>query len=151
MKKILFFLFLMLRVSVEAQSPINQTLLIPQATNSVTTGVLNTGKGAIRSLPDGITGARIDAYAAGTAASTNGSIVFYLETAVSTTGPYTIYSDSNIKLSATGTGAATNSCSDYFNLTGVRYIRMGAISNSTAGTFTNPVLTITYPLPSLQH
>jgi hypothetical protein len=118
----------------------------PMATNSVTTGVLNVNKGSNYAMPfKGLKDVRFFASAPGNAAATNGNLVIYIEEGASRTGPWTLYSDSNIKITIPCTGVATNSASEKFDFTGIKWARIGAVSNSSAGTLTNFVLTVTSP------
>jgi hypothetical protein len=126
-----------------------ETITVPASTNSVATLTLDARKGTTVPLPQvGLSDVRITASAPSVAGNTNGNLVIYLERGQSKTGPWDDYSQSNIKVTVSGLGAATNSNSGRFNLTGIQWIRVGAYSNSTAGTYTNPVITITYPQPA---
>ena len=126
-----------------------ETITFPMGTNSIATLTLDTRKGTNTPLPIvGLNMVRMDLTAPGGVANTNGNFVVYFETARSRTGPYTLWSDSNIKLQSTLTGIATNAASDKFDLTGIQWMRVGAVSNSGAGTLTNFSVQITYPQPS---
>ncbi len=115
-----------------------EAITVPVATNQITTGVLDVTKGAAFPLPaSGIGNARINVIGWGASGTTGGALFVWLETAQSSSGPWDLYSDAAIKVSATGNGAAGVQGSDWFNLTGIKWMRWGAVSNAASGTFTN--------------
>lgn len=126
-----------------------ETLTVTASTNSIATLTLDTRKGTAVPLPTpGLAHAVIRASAPSSAGNTNGNLVLYIETAPARSGPWTDYTQSNIKVTVSGLGAATNSNADVYNLSGYAWVRMGAASNSTAATYTNFSLTIAYPQPT---
>jgi len=144
MKK-LFALLTLLTFSIPLLAEM-ESFNFPMSTNSITTGVLNVNKGSNYAMPFvGLKDVRFFAYAPGNAAATNGNLVIYIEEGATKNGPWTLYSDSNIKITIPCTGVATNSASDKFDFTGIQWARVGAVSNSSAGTLTNFVLKATYP------
>lgn len=81
--------------------------------------------------------------ATGTAASTNGTLVTKYE--VSYDGStWTQGRDSNLFLTMSTLGAATNHIDDWFVLAGARYLRVGRIENTFAGPCSNLLFNAAY-------
>jgi len=81
---------------------------------------------------------RIWISANGTAATTNGTCVFFFQTAPDT-NTWDTANLSAVKLTISSLGSSTNTISDWFELAGTRYIRASRIEN----TFNGPVSNIT--------
>jgi len=128
-----------------------ESITVTAPTNFVAaTTIITSQKGATVPLPQyGLSSARILVGAPCTVAGagTNGDFVVYLETAQSKTGPWSSWTNSNIKVTVPMIGQATNMHSERFDLSGIGWLRVGAVSNSSAGIVTNFYTLIVGPQP----
>jgi hypothetical protein len=154
MNKLLFVLFaFLLPISgfSQYQEPVYKTLATPVSTLAANS--TNTTAGTIVVLPTSPTPVRIWLTASGIAATTNGvtavsNLVVRLSTAsgsVIATNTFDTASLSNLRLTIPTLGASTNTVSDYFELRGARYVRVGQIENNFQGAVSNLALIIAYP------
>ncbi len=93
---------------------------------------------------------RVYLTASGIAASTNGSLIVKISTACGTdsqTNAFDTADASTIKLTMSSLGAVTNTVSDWFQLSGVRYLRIGQIENTFGGVVSNIAVNISYQKP----
>jgi hypothetical protein len=84
---------------------------------------------------------------AGGITTTNGLIVYFSTASgnLSTTNTFDTALLSNIKLQIKELQSTTNTVSDWFELRGARYIKVGAIRNEFIGSVTNVQVIIGYP------
>lgn len=158
MKKYLFSLFLGLTLSLNAYAdgaggydPVAQNM--GTAVTNVAASTTNSANGTIIALPTSPSAVRIWLTAGGNAGTTNGSssvsnLVVKISTASGTllsTNAFDTANNSNIKLTLPVNGAVTNTVSDWFLLTGARYIRVGQIENNTLGSVSNIQVIVGYP------
>jgi hypothetical protein len=156
MKKTIFlFSFLMASVLgvILAQSSALPLVITPAVT-SVTANNTNTTAGTVTSIPNTSLPVRIWVSANGVQATTNGTLIVKFSTAsgtYSSTNQFDTASESAVKVTLTTLGSATNSASsalytgsDWFQLAGVRYIRVGQIENNFAGVVSNVTIRLGY-------
>lgn len=151
MKKLIIALLALCSVVHGQQLVVFKNFQLPVTNIAATT--TNSSLGPIVVLDQSKAAARIYLTASGTAATTNGSLIVKFSTAGGTqniTNEFDTGSLSGVKLTMTGTtgiALTTNTVSDWFNLTGVRYIRVGQIENGFLGTISNMQMRICYPDP----
>lgn len=126
-----------------------QSLNLPATTVAAST--TNTTAGTAFQLPTGKSPCRIYLTASGIGASTNGSLIVKLSTATGSgyggtgvTNAFDTAAQSNIKLTMSTLGNTTNTVSDWFQISGVKYIRVGSIENTFVGAVSNLDVTISY-------
>jgi hypothetical protein len=120
---------------------------------NIAASTTNTTAGNIIVLPPNLSAARVYVKAEGNAATTNAgastvsNLVVHLSTA-SGSGTTNVFDTgilSNAKITVPALGSSTNVMSDWFQLSGVRYIRVGAIENNNIGSVSNLQVIISYP------
>lgn len=155
MKKYLIpFLFqLLLALHVQAEGNPAESFTLTPSVTTVAASATNTTAGTIKILNGGETPVRIWVSASGIGASTNGvsavsNLVVKLSVASGSSGVTNAFDTaafSNVKVTLPVTGVTTNVQSDWFVLSGCRYIRIGQIENNTLGVVSNISVTIGYP------
>lgn len=122
------------------------TNMAASTTNSATTGTILT-------IPTSPVPVRIWAYAEGNAATTNGvsavsNLIVRVSTASGTltsTNRFDTGAYSPIKLTLTPLVTASNTFSDWFEVRGARYIRVGSIENNYLGSVSNLQIIVGFP------
>lgn len=125
------------------------TLFVPisPAVTSLAATSTNTTDGTALQVPSGGAPVRLYLTASGIAATTNGTFTVYFRTASGngyTTNSFDTSSSSYIRLQFTTLGGSTNTVSDWFQLTGVRYIKVGRMENTFQGAVSNISLNLSY-------
>lgn len=121
---------------------------ISTAVTNIVANSTNTGNGSTFLIYSPKVNVRLFLTANGVAATTNGSLVVKFSTGdgdEGTTNQFDTAQNSNIKLTMSSLGGSTNVVSDWFVLSGVRYIRVGQIENTFNGACSNIVVRISYP------
>lgn len=139
MKKLLLALILCLAGSLKAQETIVYNLT-PNATG-IATGITNTTDGAITIISNPKDTCRIYVTGTTTQSTTNGNFVVRFRTASgssSITNEFDTTVFTQIKLTFPTTLVnGTNTMSDWFQIRGVRYIKIGRMENTTEALITN--------------
>lgn len=154
MKKALLFLIPLVIVSVTlAQNPEPAFVYMQTAVSNIAASATSSNAGPIIVLQGSPAPIRVWLTASGVAATTNGltassNLVVRLSTASG--GPNTTNAFDNpflvnTKISLTAIGSLTNTQSDYFELRGARYLRVGAIENNYLGAVSNIQVIVGFP------
>jgi hypothetical protein len=148
MKRFLFcLLFFVCSLTLKGQVQPESFALTPAVT-TLAGASTNSAAGTAVMLYDGKANVRIYLTANGIASTTNGSLIVKFSTAsgtgYNTTNNYDTASLSNIKLTMSTLAGATNTISDQFDLSGVKYIRVGQIENTFTGPVSNIVIRVGY-------
>lgn len=141
MKKLLLALALCLVGSLQAQETIVYNL-DTSVTNNFVSATTNSTPATVEIINNPKDTIRIYVTASGLASTTNGSFIIKFSTSTGTssvTNEFDTASLSNIKITMSSLGLTTNTVSDWFQVRGVRYIRVGSMEN----TFLGPVSNIT--------
>jgi hypothetical protein len=137
----------LIAANVQAQVQPQSFTLTPAVTGLAANNT-NSSAGTAKMLYVGESPVRIYLTATGAAATTNGSLIVKFSTAsglnYSTTNSYDTASESNIKLTMSTLGNNTVTVSDWFVLSGAKYLRVGQIENNFAGAVTNLVINVGY-------
>lgn len=147
MKKNLIAFFILLTCMVVIADRINVIDVMTPAVTSLAATSTNSTAGTIYNMiqgpgapPDTI---RLYAQSSGTAATTNGNLI--VKFSLSTDGvTFDDAPTSLVKLTLPATGTSTNQISDWFQISGARYIRVGQIENTSAGTSTPIAIRISF-------
>ncbi len=152
MKKIYYLaaaLVLAVGIKLYAESVSSQA--ITPATTGVLTAATNTTAGTAYYIDPPQTAVRLYLTATGAAGTTNGSLIVKFSTATggpaeSVTNSFDQAEQSLVKLTITGSASTTNSItvSDWFVVSGVKYLRPGQIENTSNGTWTNIAIRVSY-------
>ncbi len=120
------------------------TIPLTPAATSFATATTNSNAGTTVELTDTPDAMRFYVQATGVAGTTGGTFKVFLETG-STTNTMDTGSLSPIYLSIGNIGNTTVYVSDWFNVTGVKYIRVGEVQNTHGDTVSGLACKITYP------
>lgn len=116
-------------------------MVLTNSSSTVLATSTNSTEGTGVEFYTGPSSATIYVSATGTAATTNGFLRIFFSTASGVSGITNAYDTpvySNIKLSFTNDiGASTVTLSDWFNVSGRRYIKIGRVENTFKGNFSN--------------
>lgn len=141
-----FLLALTFCVSANAQS--GESFALTPAVTLLTGAATNSTAGTVKQLSQGENKVTIYLTASGVGATTNGSLVVKFSTASGSgavTNNFTTASLSDVKLTMSSIGNTTNTISDWFELPGVKYIRVGQIENTFVGAVSNISIRVAYP------
>lgn len=148
-------LFVLFSLRAFAQNSDQETIYrnLGTGVTNLAASVTNTTAGEIFGMYTTPRPIRIWATASGYLATTNGvsatsNVVIRIVTAsgnLGTTNAFDTASLSNIKLTLPNLSSATNTVSDWFELRGARYWRIGAIENNTLGSVSNLQILVGYP------
>lgn len=106
------------------------------AVTNLTASVTNSTAGTAFTLDQAQRPARLYFTAYGTAATTNGSAIVKLSTSFDGT-TYDTAAASSVKVTMSTIGVSTNTVSDWFELSGVKSVRVGQIENTHLGPISN--------------
>lgn len=140
----MMFVALMSKLVAQDQAVAN---IINIGVTNMAANTTNSTVGLPYSLYRGQEPVRLWVTANGTAATTNGSLIVRFSTASgdsSTTNAFDTASYSLIYLTLPTLGTSTNTISDWFQLTGARYIRISSVENNFAGAVSNVTVRIGY-------
>ena len=120
---------------------------------NITASSTNSTGGTIIAIPTSPVPVRIWAYAEGNAGTTNGvsavsNLIIRISTAsgaLTSTNRFDTGKYSPIKLTLTPLATSSNTFSDWFEVRGARYIRVGSIENNYVGTVSNLQVIIGFP------
>lgn len=147
MKKFLY-LFFVLSVSCFAADQVWNAKMVPNAAVVAATAT-NSTPGTVLGLIMSQRPVRIWVSASGTPATTNGIFIVKFQTSTSTNSPavWDTAATSYIKLSMTNmlSSVATNVVSDWFEFSGVKYVRIGQMENTHKGPVSNITVWIASP------
>jgi len=133
---------------VKAQS--SEAFRLATTVTNMAANTTNTTASTVKLLSDGNEWVRVYLTATGYAATTNGALTAKLITASgsgTTTNAYDSAALSNIKLVISNSiNGSTITVSDRFNLSGAKYLAVGQIENSFAGSVSNISIQVGYPL-----
>ena len=150
MKKLIPFLILLVITGMVIAGGTVVNFTITPAVTTVSANSTNTTAGTTLLIANPIEKGRLYVSASGIAATTNGLLTIYFSTAsgnVGTTNTFDDASTSLIKLSMTNIGANTMGVSDWFELSGVKYIRVGRIENTQFGVVSNISINLSHASP----
>lgn len=118
------------------------------AVTAIAANTTNATAGTVAQLARGQDVVRLFVTGSGVAATTNGALKVRLSVASgsgdSTTNAFTLASESDIYVTLSTVGTSTNTASDWFNLRGCRFVRVGQIENTFAGPVSNIAVRLGY-------
>lgn len=133
-------------MSIEAGSVVSMAM--QTSVTNIAASTTNSTAGPVFYVYNPLSKVRIYLTADGIAATTNGLLTVKFSTASGTessTNAFDNASVSNIKLTATNIAANTSyTVSDWFELSGVRYLRVGQIENTQLGIVSNIAIRLSY-------
>jgi hypothetical protein len=154
MKKLLLLLSCLLSLSAYATENDPVFVNLGTSVTNIAASTTNTTAGPIFTLPLSPSQVRFYVTAQGNAATTNAgaatvsNLVVFISTACGnevTTNNFDTAQLSNIKITVPNLGSATNTASDWMVMSGVKYLRVGAIQNNNLGSVSNLQVILSYP------